>query len=107
MTTATVIFLFINPNGARADVQVSGDNDNIDWNGVWDARTSSTDSGWFAEIQIPFNNLQFKKDNIKSWSVNFERNIRYKKEQDRRQGWSRGYNFENLRYEGILTGIRE
>ena len=28
-------YLFIiNPNGARADLQVSGDNDNIDWNGM-------------------------------------------------------------------------
>src|SRR5260221_3931698 len=46
-------YLFIiNPNGARADLQVSGDNDNINWNGVWDAKTSRNESGWFAELQI-------------------------------------------------------
>lgn len=100
-------YLFIiNPNGARADLEVSGDNDNIDWNGVWDAKTSRNDSGWFAEIQIPFNSLQFKKDSVKVWAINFERNIRSKKEQDRWQGWSRDYSFENFQYAGTLTGIR-
>ena len=71
-------YLFIiNPNGARADLLIS-DNDqgNEDWNGVWDARTTITDEGWFAEIQIPFNSLQFKDDSIYNWSINFERNIR-------------------------------
>lgn len=40
----------INPNGARADLQVTWENDNINWNGVWDAKVSRNDSGWFAEI---------------------------------------------------------
>jgi hypothetical protein len=101
-------YLFIiNPNGARADLQVSGDNDNIDWNGVWDAKTIITTEGWFAEIQIPFNTLQFKKDSLQIWQVNFERNIRYKKEQDRWQGWSRDYSIENFIHAGTLTGIKK
>ena len=41
----------INPLGARADLLVSGnENSNIDWNGVWDAKTTINDEGWFAEI---------------------------------------------------------
>jgi hypothetical protein len=101
-------YLFIiNPNGARADLELSGDNENINWNGVWDAKTFRNDSGWYAEIQIPFNILQFKKDSVKSWSINFERNIRFKEEQDRWQGWSRDYSFENFSYAGTLTGIKD
>ncbi len=52
-------YLFIiNPNGARADLLVSGqESSNINWNGVWDAKTSITNEGWFAEIRIPFNTL--------------------------------------------------
>lgn len=100
-------YLFIiNPNGARADLQISGDNDNIDWNGVWDAKTTITSEGWFAEIRIPFNTLQFKKGSIKTWAINFERNIRYKKEQDRWQGWSRDYSIENFIHAGTLCGIQ-
>jgi hypothetical protein len=51
-------YLFvINPNGARADLLISGNEEaNKDWNGVWDCKTSKTNEGWFAEIRIP---LQF------------------------------------------------
>jgi hypothetical protein len=39
-------YLFIiNPNAARSDLQVSRENDNIDWNGVWDAKTIRNDKG--------------------------------------------------------------
>lgn len=69
-------YLFIiNPNGVRADLQVSWENDNLDWDGVWDAKTVRTDSGWFPEIQIPFNTLQVRKDSLKTWGINFERKI--------------------------------
>lgn len=102
-------YLFvINPNGARADLQISGqESSNISWNGVWDARTSITDSGWFAEIRIPFTTLQFKKQSEHIWAINFERNIRYKNEQVLWQGWDRNYEIENIAQAGTLTGIRQ
>jgi len=100
-------YLFIiNPAGARTDVLVSGqDGFNIDWNGVWDTKTSITGEGWFAEIRIPFNTLQFKKELVHTWALNFERNIRYKNEQVLWQGWDRNYNIENISQAGVLTGI--
>jgi hypothetical protein len=100
-------YLFvINPNGAKADLLVSGpESSNIDWNGVWDAKTSVTNEGWFAEIRIPFNTLQFKKELVHNWAINFERNIRYKNEQVLWQGWDRDYELENLSQAGTLTGI--
>jgi hypothetical protein len=100
-------YLFIiNPNGARADLLVSGqESSNISWNGVWDAKTSITNEGWFAEIRIPFNTLQFKKETAHNWAINFERNIRYKNEQVLWQGWNRDYDLENLSQAGTLTGI--
>ncbi len=57
-------YLFIiNPNGARADLLISGqESSNINWNGVWDAKTSITSEGWFAEIRIPFNPRKFIRD---------------------------------------------
>jgi len=84
-------YLFaINPNGARTDIQIySGEDGNEDWNGVWDAKTSITEQGWFAEVYIPFNTLQFKNDSILNWAINFERDIVSKNEQALWQGWSR------------------
>jgi hypothetical protein len=101
-------YLFvINPNGARADLLISGNESaNKDWNGVWDCRTSITNDGWFAEIRIPFNSLQFPKDSIHVWSINFERNIRDKNEQLLWQGWTRDCSIYCLVNAGWLTGLK-
>ena len=101
-------YLFIiNPNGARADLLISGNESaNKDWNGVWDVRTTITNAGWFAEIRIPFNSLQFRKDSIHTWSINFERNIRSKNEQALWQGWTRDCSIYCLVNAGSLTGLQ-
>ncbi len=101
-------YLFvINPNGARADIQVYGGEDgNEDWNGVWDAKTTVTDKGWFAEVYIPFSTLQFKKDSVLNWAINFERDIVSKNEQSLWQGWSRDYSIYAVANAGRLSGIK-
>jgi len=102
-------YLFvINPNGARADVQVYGGEDgNEDWNGVWDAKTIINDQGWFAEIYIPFSTLQFKKDSVLNWAMNFERDIVSVNEQALWQGWSRDNSIYAVNHAGMLTGITD
>ena len=101
-------YLFIiNPNGARADLLISGNESaNKDWNGVWDVRATINGEGWFAEIRIPFNSLQFRNDSIQTWSINFERNIRHKNEQVLWQGWTRDCSIYCLVNAGILTGLK-
>lgn len=98
----------INPFGARADLLVSGaEESNIDWNGVWDAKTMQNDEGWFAEIIIPFTSLKFRRADNHYWAINFERNIRSKNEQARWQGWSRDFNLEGIVNAGTLAGIKD
>jgi len=102
-------YLFVtNPNGARADVLISneGEGFNSSWNGVWDVATTLTDEGWFAEIQIPFSTLKFKKEEKLVWGINFERNIRRKKEQVMWQGWYRIYELEKISQAGKLVGLQ-
>ena len=102
-------YLFVtNPNGARADVLISneGEGFNKSWNGVWDVATTVTEKGWFAELQIPFSTLKFKKAEELVWGINFERNIRRKKEQIMWQGWSRIFEIEKISQAGKLTGLR-
>ncbi len=101
-------YLFVtNPNGARADVWVGdeGQDFNKDWNGVWDVAVQRNEQGWFAEMVIPFSTLKFKRDSMQTWGINFERNIRRKKEQLMWQGWSRLYDVEKISQGGKLTGI--
>ncbi|MDE3058510.1 MAG: carbohydrate binding family 9 domain-containing protein [Bacteroidota bacterium] len=101
-------FLFVvNPHGARYDALVTdeGQSVNSDWNGVWDARTTITPEGWFAEIEIPFSTLRFPDNQEQVWGVNFERNIRRKREQLLWQGWLRNYGIEKVSRAGTLTGL--
>lgn len=100
-------YLFItNPNGAMADVWLgNGGGNNTDWNGVWDVRVSRDKNGWYAEFVIPFSTLKFKNEEVQTWAVNFERNIRRKNEQVRWQGWSRQLDIDNIAHSGKLEGL--
>jgi hypothetical protein len=77
-------YLFIiNPNGAQYDALITDNSRkvNADWNGVWYVAAKRTDQGWSAEIKIPFSTLKFSAANEQAWGINFERNIRRKREQ--------------------------
>lgn len=100
-------FMFVtNPNGARADLQVfnNGGSTNEYWDGVWEVKTTRTDEGWFAELRIPFSTLKYRAGQP-VWGINFERNIRHKREQVRWQGWNRNYGMENVSRAGRLVGL--
>ena len=50
--------------GVRFDILLSDDGgtSNGSWDTFWGARTTVTDSGWFAEVRIPFSSLGFRAD---------------------------------------------
>ena len=101
-------YLFVtNPNGARFDalIQNNGQLINEAWDGVWTVKTKITGQGWFAEFEIPFSTLKFSTAKEQVWGINFERNIRRKREQDLWQGWSRDSEIEQVARAGILIGI--
>ncbi len=102
-------YLFVvNPNGAKADAAVidNGNRVNRDWDGVWYAAARVTDEGWFAELKIPFSTLKFASLPEQRWGINFERNIRRKREQVLWRGWSRDSELEQVARAGTLTGLR-
>lgn len=101
-------YLFVtNPNGAHFDalIQDNGQLTNEAWDGVWTVKTKVTEQGWFAEFEIPFSTLKFSTAKEQVWGINFERNIRRKREQDFWQGWSRDSEIEQVARAGTLTGI--
>lgn len=102
-------YLFVTtPLGSRTDVLIGDDGNeyNDDWNGVWDVETQITDKGWFAEFKFPLSSLKFRKDSIQEWGINFERNVRRKREQILWQGWSRDNHFEMPSIAGRLIGLQ-
>ena len=66
----------VNPFGARYDAIVAdrGEDENSNWDGVWDARTSINADGWSAEFIIPAKTLSFKSG-LHEWGFNIERRI--------------------------------
>ena len=54
------------PAGLRLDYAVQNDAtgpSNRDWNGHWDVSVARDDSGWFAEIRVPWSTLRFQPEN--------------------------------------------
>lgn len=101
-------YLFVtNPNAALFDALVldNGQQVNETWDGVWDAAAERTKEGWFAEIAIPFSTLKFSSEQKQVWGINFERNIRRKREQVLWQGWSRDARLEQVARAGTLVGL--
>ena len=84
-TAARGKLIAVNPTGARYDGLISapgGENDNSDWDGIWDAATRRDATGWTAEILIPIHTLSFNAD-LRQWHFNVQRRIQRRLETDR------------------------
>jgi len=75
-------FLFqLSLAGGLFDGYITDERDmNVNWNTVWDARTSRFDEGWTVEMAIPFKSLRFRAGQDQVWGVNFKRVVRWKNE---------------------------
>ncbi|MFC1608513.1 DUF5916 domain-containing protein [Candidatus Latescibacterota bacterium] len=103
----TGYYFRVNPNGARVDALVKSTKDiNADWDGIWDVASRITDTGWQAEIVIPFLSLRFPKSDDQLWGVNFLRIIRRKNEELLWTSWGREDGPLQLSKAGKLTGLR-
>ncbi|MEE9429733.1 MAG: DUF5916 domain-containing protein [Melioribacteraceae bacterium] len=96
----------VNPLGARYDAIVAdrGEDENSNWDGVWDAHTSINKDGWSAEIIIPVKSLSFKKG-LHQWGFNFERHIARLLETDRWSGIKRNFTVTSLNNAGVITNL--
>jgi len=102
-------FLFAtNPAGAVFDAQVFNDSryTNRDWEGVIDIKTEIHDSGWTAEIAIPFTTLRFRGTNgDQTWGINFMRRIRRRNEDAYWAPLNRPYRVHKMSRAGSLQGL--
>lgn len=80
----------------------------IDWNGLWEVRTARTDSGWTAEIAIPWQTLRYPKttDTIQNWGFNILRNRRLTNEITAFSPFPRSFTSLRMDYAGILSDLR-
>lgn len=80
----------------------------IDWDGLWRVRTSRSDSGWVAEIAIPWQTLRYPKsaDSTQSWGFNLHRNRRFSNEITAFSPYPRAFTSTRMDYAGVLTGLQ-
>jgi hypothetical protein len=103
----TGYFFRVNAAGARVDGLIAGPEDpSLDWDGIWDARTQRTASGWTVEIAIPSRTLNFTKG-LDSWGANFERNVARLRTVLRWTSPTLDSFFYDLSRGGTLTGLGE
>ncbi len=95
----------INVAGARLDGLVAGPEElSTDWDGIWDAASQRTDTGWTAEIRIPAQTLRFNWGQDQ-WNFNVQRYIARIQTNLRWSGISLDASFIDLQRAGVLSGV--
>ena len=96
----------VNPSGARYDglINPGGESDNPDWDGIWEAATARTPTGWSVEVRIPVQTLSFKPG-LHEWHFNVQRRIQRRLEIDRWASPMRQYQITQTSRAGLLTDL--
>lgn len=96
----------VNPSGARYDALINpgGETDNPEWDGIWEAATKRSDTGWSAELWIPVQTLSFNP-NLRQWHFNVQRRIQRRLETDRWAFPARQYQVTQTSRAGLLTEL--
>lgn len=100
--------LHVNPVGAVRDAQTTdnGRTQNPAWRGVWFAEASVTDSGWVAELAIPWTTLRFDPQRGEQiWGLNFRRRVRWKNEESAWAPLERHEQSHRMSRAGTLLGL--
>lgn len=70
----TAYNFMVNPSGVMGDRYVYGDgNMDPNWNGIWEAKVSSDEDGWYIEYRIPFSCLRYRPSEDMTWGLNVYR----------------------------------
>jgi len=96
----------VNPRGARYDSLITsgGDGESVEWDGIWEAATSTGSHGWSVEIRIPIRTLTFKPG-LREWHFNVERRVQRLLETDRWASATRQFRLRQTSRAGLLTEL--
>lgn len=73
-------FFQTNPIGALRDQAVADGMFNVNWNTVWDVKTSRSEAGYAVEMMIPFKSLRYRSAGPQTWGINIRRVVKWKNE---------------------------
>jgi len=94
----------VSASGVEIDTKHAANYRDKNWNPIWKSSVVINDSGWIAEIEIPFAAIRFPKTEEQEWGLNMWRNIRRYRE------WSTWNYIDNsldgvFNQSGTVTGI--
>ena len=84
----------------------SGGGFNLNWDGVWQVRTTVSEIGWSAEFAIPFRTIRYPTRPVQTWGINIQRNIRRRNETSYWAPLPRQYNLYRISMAGDLVDIQ-
>ena len=98
-------FFSTNPAGALVDGRVTENQEAaLEWDGIWNVRTSVDDQGWNAEFEIPFKTVGFNPK-ISDWGFNISRFLAHGRETSRWASPTLDTQLFQTSKAGHLTGI--
>lgn len=71
----TAVGFEVNPLGVRRDQTRTPSGEDDSWEPVWEVQANIVDSGWVAEMRIPFSQLRFTGKSNLEWGLQIERQI--------------------------------
>ena len=91
--------------GTQADAKMTGNNEDYNYNVVWESAISNDETGWYAEIKIPYSALRFPKKEEQLWSMQLARKISHL---NQTYVWSYINKSlgKNSQYNGLLMGLK-
>ncbi len=92
--------------GASSGFRGSNGGINVNWDTTWEVSAAISDIGWSAEMEIPFSALRYSNEDIQTWGINFQRNIRRNNEVTYWAPLDRQYNLNRVSEAGYVEGIR-
>jgi hypothetical protein len=96
---------FVTPAGAQSDRMYASEyEENTDWDALWYAKTSISDTAWTVEIAIPWKTLRYG-DSCTQMGITLTRAIRRNFEFNAFPAIPRAYSPARMVYEAALTGI--
>lgn len=62
--------------GVQYDAKMTNMNEDSSWNAVWYSEVKITETGWVAEVFIPYSELRFPEKKVQKWGLQMERDFR-------------------------------
>ena len=78
---------------------------NLNWDTSFAVATARGEYGWSAEFAIPLRTLRYESEKPQTWGLNFQRNVRRKREIVYWSPVSRIFNLNRVSSAGVLEGL--